>query len=191
MFGAARALEARNELPEAIEQYRLVATKFPNTPEAKQALELAKALEEPVNVTFYKELYAYKPPASPGAGSGSLIPPGSTFGSGTGPGSSLDSILKNMLPPERPRRPHHPRPALSPRPRPPSPRSRSRSPKPPRPKRPSPKPPRPRRPNPNRQRSRHLPLLPRPRSLRRRQSNVLSPEFFVGLNATRAFRHPV
>jgi hypothetical protein len=79
MFGAARTLEARNELPEAIEQYRLVATKYPNSPEAKQALVLAKALEEPTNVQFYKELYAYKPPAPPTSGGpggpGSLIPP--------------------------------------------------------------------------------------------------------------------
>jgi hypothetical protein len=101
MLGAARTLEARNELPEAIEQYRLVASKFPNTPEAKQALELAKALEEPVNATFYKELYAYKPPANPGpglGGPGSLIPPPSSFG--TTPGSSLKSFIPDLpLPP--------------------------------------------------------------------------------------------
>ena len=100
MIGAARTLEARNELPEAIEQYRLVASKFPNTPEAKQALELAKALEEPVNATFYKELYAYKPPATPGAGlggPGSLIPPPSSFG--TTPGSSINSFVPDIAAP--------------------------------------------------------------------------------------------
>jgi tetratricopeptide (TPR) repeat protein len=64
MFGAARTLEARNELSLAIEQYRELATKFPNTPEAKQSLMLAKALEEPVNIQFYKELYAYKAPTN-------------------------------------------------------------------------------------------------------------------------------
>jgi hypothetical protein len=95
MYGAARTLEARNELPEAIEQYRLVASKFPKTPEAKQALALAKALEEPVNATFYKELYAYKPPPSPSAGiggPGSLIPPPSSIG-----GSPVPS-LKSFIP---------------------------------------------------------------------------------------------
>jgi hypothetical protein len=103
MFGAARTLEARNELPEAIEQYRAVATKFSNAPEAKQALSLAKALEEPVNVTFYKELYAYKPPVTaPGAGGiggpGSLFP-GMSPGSGLAPGSSLKSFLPDMTVP--------------------------------------------------------------------------------------------
>jgi hypothetical protein len=100
MFGAARTLEARNELPEAIEQYRLVATKFPNTPEAKQALALAKALEEPVNATFYKELYAYKPPPNPSAGiggPGSLIPPPSSIGDSPVP--SLKSFIPDLLVP--------------------------------------------------------------------------------------------
>jgi len=102
MFGVARTLEARNELPEAIEQYRLVASKFPNAPEAKQALALAKALEEPVNATFYKELYAYKAPAAtPASGLGS---PGSLFqgltpGSSPTPGSSLKSFLPDLTAP--------------------------------------------------------------------------------------------
>ena len=100
MFGAARTLEARNELPEAIEQYRLVATKFPNTPEAKQALALAKALEEPTNVQFYKELYAYKPPAAPTSsglgGPGSLIPPPANFDFGP----STKSFLPDMNVPQ-------------------------------------------------------------------------------------------
>ena len=89
MFGAARTLEARNELPEAIEQYKLVAGKFPNSPEARQSLALAKALEEPLNVQFYKELYAYKPPATGGTGTGvglggpgSPLSPPSNFGFG-------------------------------------------------------------------------------------------------------------
>ena len=34
-FGAARALEARNELPEAIAKYRDLANRFPNAPEAQ------------------------------------------------------------------------------------------------------------------------------------------------------------
>lgn len=63
-FGIARTLEARNELPEAIKQYRLVASDFPGTPEAKRSEVMAKALEDPENVAFYKELYAYKPPVA-------------------------------------------------------------------------------------------------------------------------------
>ena len=105
-LGVARTLEARDELPEAIQQYRELATKFPNTPEAKQALALAKALEEPENVTFYKELYAYKPPAGPSAG-GPMdfrtpppLIPGMTPGFGSGPGSSLNqkSFLNQPAP---------------------------------------------------------------------------------------------
>jgi hypothetical protein len=101
MFGAARTLEARNELTEAIEQYRLLASKFPNTPEAKQALALAKALEEPVNVAFYKELYAYKPPATPSTdpigGPGSPIP--SPVSSGSAPGATLKPFLPDLTVP--------------------------------------------------------------------------------------------
>ena len=65
LFGAARTLEARNELDEAIKQYKLVVERFPGTPEAKQSLALIKALEDPQNRMFYKELWAYKPPANP------------------------------------------------------------------------------------------------------------------------------
>jgi tetratricopeptide (TPR) repeat protein len=105
-FGIARTLEARNELPEAIEQYRELANKFPNTPEAKQALAMAKALEDPENVQFYKELYAYKPPANPSPGLGSsgildLPPtiPGLSPGIGKASGSTNNSFLQNLAPP--------------------------------------------------------------------------------------------
>jgi hypothetical protein len=70
-FGVARTLEARNELPEAIKQYREVASAYPGTPEAKRSEVMVKALEDPANVAFYKELYAYKPPAA-------VTPPGQT-----------------------------------------------------------------------------------------------------------------
>ena len=105
LYGAARTLEARNELPEAIDQYKLVAERFPKSPEAKQSLELAKALQEPVNQEFYKELYAYKPPAPvptttqpgmiPGAGSigapGSLLAPPTLPGIGSPPATKASS----------------------------------------------------------------------------------------------------
>lgn len=60
-LAVARVLEARNELPEAIKQYRLVADTWKNTPEARQAETLAKTLEDPDSVQFYKDLYASKP----------------------------------------------------------------------------------------------------------------------------------
>jgi hypothetical protein len=48
-------------LPKAIEQYKLVVKNWPNTPEAKRAETIAKALEAPGAAEFYKELYAYQP----------------------------------------------------------------------------------------------------------------------------------
>ncbi len=63
-FAVARVLEARNELPEAIKQYRLVAETWKDSPEAKQAEGFARSLEDPENIQFYKELYAAKPSAT-------------------------------------------------------------------------------------------------------------------------------
>lgn len=60
-FGAARALEARNKLERAIEQYKRVARTWPGTDEAKQAKQLAELLEKPESVAFYKELYESRP----------------------------------------------------------------------------------------------------------------------------------
>jgi hypothetical protein len=60
-FGKARALEARNELPKAIEQYDLVVKTWPESAEAAEAKKLAAALKQPEAVAFYKELYAYSP----------------------------------------------------------------------------------------------------------------------------------
>ena len=42
LLGLARSLEARNDLPKAIEKYDLVASSWPGTPEAAQAKELAE-----------------------------------------------------------------------------------------------------------------------------------------------------
>lgn len=64
-LGAARTLEARNELPDAIAQYKAVASGWPGTPEAKQAADLAVQLADPEVVAFYKELYTYKSPTAP------------------------------------------------------------------------------------------------------------------------------
>ena len=63
-FAVARVLEARNELPEAIKQYRLVAETWKGSPEARQAEGFARSLEDPENIQFYKELYAAKPSAT-------------------------------------------------------------------------------------------------------------------------------
>jgi tetratricopeptide (TPR) repeat protein len=60
-LGKARALEARGELPKAIEQYDLVAKSWPGTAEANQAKELIEFLQTPDAIAFYKELRAYSP----------------------------------------------------------------------------------------------------------------------------------
>jgi len=60
-FGKARALEARNELPKAVDQYKLVADTWPESPEAAEAKKLAAELQKPEAAAFYKDLYAYKP----------------------------------------------------------------------------------------------------------------------------------
>ncbi len=60
-LGKARALEARNELPKAIEQYELVVKNWPESAEAGEAKKLAAALKKPEAVAFYKQLYAYSP----------------------------------------------------------------------------------------------------------------------------------
>ncbi|MDG3003399.1 tetratricopeptide repeat protein [Paludisphaera mucosa] len=60
-FGKARALEARNELPKAVDQYKFVADTWPDSAEAVEAKKLAAALQKPDAADFYKQLYAYKP----------------------------------------------------------------------------------------------------------------------------------
>ncbi|WP_435010488.1 tetratricopeptide repeat protein [Tundrisphaera lichenicola] len=92
-LGVARTLEARNELPEAIKQYKFVASNWAGTPEAKQAEEFAKALEDPENVRFYQELYAYKPPTTPAVSPSLTLPP-----NGTG-SFDFKSIIPDTPPP--------------------------------------------------------------------------------------------
>ena len=88
-FAVARTLEARNELDEAIKQYRLVAETYKGSPEARQSEALARALDDPDNRMFYKELYAYKPPATNPPASLSGMPP-------LPPGLDMKSILSNL-----------------------------------------------------------------------------------------------
>jgi tetratricopeptide (TPR) repeat protein len=60
-LGKARALEARSDLPKAIEQYRMIAKTWPSTPEGKIAAELAESLDKPEAAAFYRELFSYSP----------------------------------------------------------------------------------------------------------------------------------
>jgi hypothetical protein len=60
-LGKARTLEARNEISKAIEEYRQVEKRWPGSPKAGQARQLADALEKPDAASFYKDLYAYSP----------------------------------------------------------------------------------------------------------------------------------
>jgi len=107
-LGKARTLEARNEIAKAIETYRQVEKRWPGSPEAGQAKQLADVLEKPDSAAFYKDLYAYSPtkvtlppmgtdkfnlPLLPSPGSGGL-------GAEANPGSLLPSIP--LLPPPPP-----------------------------------------------------------------------------------------
>ena len=107
-LGKARTLEARNEIAKAIETYRQVEKRWPGSPEAGQAKQLADVLDKPEAAAFYKDLYAYSPtkvtlppmgtdkfnlPLLPSPGSGSL-------GAEANPGSLLPSIP--LLPPPPP-----------------------------------------------------------------------------------------
>jgi len=60
-LGRARVLEMRNELDKAIDQYQVVITDWPGTPEADDAKRFLEALKEPDAAAFYKELYAFSP----------------------------------------------------------------------------------------------------------------------------------
>jgi tetratricopeptide (TPR) repeat protein len=80
-FGQARCAEALNEPDRAIEQYERVASRWPNSPEAKEAEKLAKRLRQPEARDFYKRLYAYVPSQT------SLPPAGESR-------SPLDSLLR-------------------------------------------------------------------------------------------------
>ena len=94
-LGEARTLEARNELKDAIEQYRKVADTWPDSDEGKQAARLADVLKRPESAKFYEQLYAYKAPTArmPGGGRGlfdSLLPKGHPRVNGAMPDLDLD-----------------------------------------------------------------------------------------------------
>ncbi len=105
-LGIARALEARNELDKAIAQYEKVAANkgWAATEEGKFAAKQAQVLKTPEAATFYKELYAFKPPTVeiPAGGKmdlnfplNSLIPPpGASV-----PGASTIPFTLPSLPP--------------------------------------------------------------------------------------------
>jgi hypothetical protein len=112
-LGAARTLEARNDLDKAVKQYEKVAATWKGTPEAAQAERLARALSKPENREFYRELYAYKPaevPLPPGDQNTLSLPP---EGKGTlslppdhppigGPTSTAPPLFSPLLPPPPP-----------------------------------------------------------------------------------------
>jgi hypothetical protein len=101
-FGIARTHEARNELPEAIEAYKAVASGWPGTPEAAQAQTLAERLKDPEVVAFYKELYTYKPPTASLPPSISGLPADHPpLGGPTMPGGPLSTsdLLKSLTRP--------------------------------------------------------------------------------------------
>jgi hypothetical protein len=70
-LGKGRALEARNEIPKAIEQYEMIAKTWPGSFEAERAKQLAEVLKKPEAADFYKDLYAYSPTKV-------TLPPGGT-----------------------------------------------------------------------------------------------------------------
>jgi hypothetical protein len=112
-FGKARALEARNELPKAVDQYRLVAETWPDSPEAAQAKAQAESLQKPDAAAFYKELYSFTPTKV------TLPPSGTeTFDIPEIPGLGGSTSLENLLLPPTgvPTSPIPPPPPSSPAP---------------------------------------------------------------------------
>jgi hypothetical protein len=104
-LGAARTLEARNDLDKAIKQYEKVASTWKGTPEATEAERLAQALRRPENVAFYKELYAYKPVEAtlpPGGRGGFTLPPNHPLIDGSTTMPSFPSPLSLPPPPPSP-----------------------------------------------------------------------------------------
>ena len=64
-LGKARVLEMRNDLPQAIEQYELVAKEWPGTPEAEEATRYAEARRIPRRPVSTRSSTPTRPPRSP------------------------------------------------------------------------------------------------------------------------------
>ena len=78
-LGAARTLEARNQLEKAVAKYKEVAKSWPDSDEGKEAERLARMLQTPESQQFYKDLYAFEPRKAtlpPGAMERLNLPPG-------------------------------------------------------------------------------------------------------------------
>jgi tetratricopeptide (TPR) repeat protein len=98
LMGKARTLEARNERDDAIKQYELLATSWPDSAEAAQATGFAEALRKPEAAAFYKDLFAYAPTkvTLPAMGTKVLNPPAK--GGSTIPGKSRAGSQTETLP---------------------------------------------------------------------------------------------
>jgi hypothetical protein len=106
MLGHARVLEARGEVGEAIQEYKKVATAYPDSPEGKRAAKLQEALEKPGAVAFYEKFASFKPTPIGGgtSGGGFTLPPGGSSSINlpglpplTGPASGSSSSPLNSL----------------------------------------------------------------------------------------------
>jgi len=101
-LGAARTLEARNELDKAVRQYQAVAANkaWAGTDEARTADRQARALQTPEALAFYKDLYDYKRSevALPPGGVGDIKFPSTS----TGPAAdlTLPSTLSDIFGPK-------------------------------------------------------------------------------------------
>ncbi|MDR3634491.1 MAG: hypothetical protein P4L84_11860 [Isosphaeraceae bacterium] len=103
-LGAARTLEARNQLEKAIAKYEYVVKTWPETPEAKRARAQADELRKPESEEFYKSLYAFKPATATLPPGGGMSFPGLPPDHPPIPGSDPSSLLPPVLlppPPEK------------------------------------------------------------------------------------------
>ncbi len=101
-LGEARTLEARNELAKAVETYDSIARNksWAGSDESRAAERYARLLRTPEAEAFYKQLYAYTPPAAtiPAGGVGGLdlpLPSGHPPLGGSVPGSGFIPGLRS------------------------------------------------------------------------------------------------
>jgi len=101
-LGAARTLEARNQIEKAITKYEYVAKTWPETADAKRARAQANELRKPESEEFYKKLYAFKPFTAtipPSGGASFPFPAGHPTVPGLDPSSLLAPPPPVTLPP--------------------------------------------------------------------------------------------